>query len=199
VEENNMSYEKVKSVTIDLKNKKINVVSACNNVRPLSFEKWELTRLQELLKEPTKENIKKIEIEILKLYESGEFHQYGTDNKFSKADKYLNFVLKEEYNKYSWKNHFSYKSPEYEQREENRKSTEFEELLYKAYIDSQKIKTADYILTKNYFGTKIYGKSVPTGIKWNRNIKNATKFYFKEEAENLIKAVNCPEIIIEKI
>jgi len=192
-----MSYEKVKSVTIDLKNKKINVVSACNNVRPLSFEKWELTRLQELLQEPTNENIKKIEIEILKLYESGEFHQYGTDNKFSKADKYLYYILKEEYNKYTWKNNFAYKSPEYEQREENRKSKEFEDLLYKAYTESQKIKTADYILTKNYFGTKVYGKSNPTCIKWSRNIDKATKFYFKEEAENIKNRYTCPEIKVK--
>jgi hypothetical protein len=113
-----MSYEKVKSVSIDLKNKKINVLSACNNVRPLSYEKWELTRLQELLKEPTKENIKKIEIEILKLYESGEFHQVGTDNKFSKAILYLTYVLNEEYNdKYNWHNGFNYNTEEYKQRE----------------------------------------------------------------------------------
>ena len=36
-----MSYEKVKCITRKPKENKIIITSACNNVRPLTFEKWE--------------------------------------------------------------------------------------------------------------------------------------------------------------
>lgn len=35
-----MSYEIVRTITIDKKNETISVTSACNNIRPLYFEKW---------------------------------------------------------------------------------------------------------------------------------------------------------------
>ena len=36
-----MSYEKVKCITRKPKENKIIITSACNNVRPLYFRKWE--------------------------------------------------------------------------------------------------------------------------------------------------------------
>ena len=55
-----MSYEKVKSVSFDKKNKKIWVTSACVNCTPLKYTRWEYGD-----REDFKENIKKFFVDTL--------------------------------------------------------------------------------------------------------------------------------------
>lgn len=40
-----MSYEKVKSISIKEKDNKVIITSACNNLRPITFERWELGKI----------------------------------------------------------------------------------------------------------------------------------------------------------
>lgn len=77
-----MSYELVKSISI--KDSKVVVTSASNNVYPHTYEVWTSEELTNVL---NKNGIKECEIEILKLYEEGSFQ--GGQNKYTKALKRL--------------------------------------------------------------------------------------------------------------
>ena len=56
-----MSYEKVRSIKIDEVAGEVFVTGASNNVRPLTYEKWECPSLSKILKEQGR---KAVEVEI---------------------------------------------------------------------------------------------------------------------------------------
>jgi hypothetical protein len=169
-----MSYEKVKSIKIDEKNKKVFLNGASNNVRPLNYTREEYPYFSKILKEEGKGAV---EIALLQGYESGNLQ--GGSNKYTKALKVLFYVLKNEYHKFNWRTNWD----EYRKlRETEEGKKEFEELLKKAL--NYKFPKEKYIISKNYMGCPVYMKKCLTCAKWNYNKKDATKFDFKEEAED---------------
>jgi len=174
-----MSYEKIRSIKIDQKQGKVFITCACNNVRPLIYEKHESDYLSKMLKEEGKE---KVEIHILKAYEESNFQQ--GNNKFRKALKVLKFVFKEEYQKFNWNNNYKYGSPESKEVDRLRETKEFEELLKKAL--NYKIPKNKFVLSKKTYNGLAYGKACPRRLYWSWNKTKATKFDFKEEAENYL-------------
>lgn len=176
-----MSYEKVKSVKIDDKENKVFITSAVNNLRPLSYEKWESQHLSKILEEFGK---RAVEIEIFKSYENGNFQ--GGSNKYTKALKVLRYALKEEYEPFNWHiDHGEYESEERKAYDERRISKEFEKLLRKA-LDFKLPKEKWVITKKHYDGTKIYGKKCPTCMSWEYSKEKATKYDFEKEARDNI-------------
>lgn len=176
-----MSYDKIRSICIETD--KVFITSASNNVRPLSFERWECPSLSKILKEKGKHAV---DIEILKSYEEGTF-QEGT-NKYTKALKVLRYVYGEEYFKFNWRNHNAkYDSEEYHKERALRDSDDFKALLSKAL--NHKLSKPRFIIYKNHHSAetgRIYAKVCPTCVKWKWTIKEATKFYFEAEAKNHI-------------
>lgn len=174
-----MSYEKVKTIKIE-ENGKVFINCASNNVRPLTYSNEEYPYFSKILREEGREAV---EIALLKSYEEGNL-QDGV-NKFTKALKVLRYVFGEEYKKFNWRNHNSpYGSKEREEEENLRKSQEFKELLRKAL--NYKITKKRYVICKKNFGEVVYGKSCLSCMKWSRFKDKATKFLFKEQAENNI-------------
>ena len=175
-----MSYEKVKSIKIDEKQNKVFITSACNNVRPITYDREEFPYFSKILQEKGREGV---EIALLKSYEGGSLQE--GKNKFSQALKVLRYVFKEEYKKFNWRNHNAeYGSPERDIEESLRESKEFEELLKKCL--DYKFQKTKFIITKDHFGEKIYGKRCLTCMKWSRFKEKATKYDFEEEAKNNI-------------
>lgn len=72
-----------------------------NNLIPLNFERWENKGLSKILKEKGK---RAVEIEILKLYINGELQQ--GNNKYNKLLKVIEFVFKEDFFKFDWRNNW---------------------------------------------------------------------------------------------
>ena len=174
-----MSYEKVKSIKIDKAKGKVYINCASNNVRPLTYDREEYPYFSNVLKD---KGVRAVEIELLKNYEEGNL-QEGT-NKYTKALKVLRYVFSEEYKKFNWRNHNAkYGSEERQAEEDLRKSEDFKELLNKCldYTKSEK-----FIIIKSHFNEKVYAKKCPTCIKWSRFKEKATKFDFREEAQDNI-------------
>lgn len=172
-----MSYEKVRSIKVDEKLDKVFVTSACNNVRPLEYNRWEITRLSEILKAKGK---LAVDIEILKLYESGVF-QDG-NNKYNKANTVLRLIFKEEYAKFDWS--LSSLSDEYKLRD----TEEFNILLGKAL--DYKLPKDKFVISKPnpYHSNKdIYAKRTINTIRWRNTTDRATKYFLRELAEQDIK------------
>jgi hypothetical protein len=166
-----MSYEKVKAVTI--KDNKVFVNGASNNVRPLNYQVWECLPLTKTLQERGKDEL---DLEILKAYEGGEFQ--GGNNKYTKALKVLTYLFAEEYKKFDWRNG----GEEYEQAKINRETEEFNILLKKAL--NTKIPKEKFIITKDIHEEKVFGKRCLTCMKWTRYKEKATKYDFEKEAED---------------
>jgi len=76
-----MSYEIVRSIKLDKKNKKVYVTGASNNVTPRTYMKWETPSLTEIFEKQGEVAVIK---EILDAYYSGNF-QPGNQNHYSKS------------------------------------------------------------------------------------------------------------------
>ena len=176
-----MSHEKVKSIKIDEENKKVFINCATNNCRPLSYTREEYPYFSKILQEEGREAV---EIALLKTYEGGSFQ--GGINKYSNAFKVLYYIFREEYNKFSWRNdNGKWGSEESKRFDELRESKEFEELLKKAL--NYKIPKKKFVIAQNHYGDEvIYGKRCLSCMKWLHTSEKATKYYFKEEAEDYI-------------
>lgn len=175
-----MSYEKVKSIRIDEKQGKVFINCACNNVRPLIYYTEEYPYFSKILQQKGR---KAVEIALLKSYEEGGL-QEGI-NKYSKALKVLFYVYREEYKKFNWRwNNFVYGSDEDKKYRDRRESEEFEDLLKKC-LDF-KISNKKWVITKEHFGVKVYGKRTKNYMKWVYDINKATKYDFEEETKNHI-------------
>ncbi len=166
-----MSYHIVKSIKIE--DGKVFITGADNNVIPRTPHKWECYPLSKILQENGRESL---DLEILKSYEERNF-QAGRQNKYTRALKVLRHLP--EYPKFDWRT--------IEDREEARRSKEFEELLLKALktpLPKQK-----YIITKRasdgiaYF----YQRKGAGFCKWYSDRDKAKRFDFKEDAEFIKK------------
>ena len=170
-----MSYELVKSIKIDEENEKVFITCASNNVRPITYSKENYPYYSNLLKEKGKQAV---ELALLKGYESGSL-QRG-DNKYRNARKVLVYIFSKEYAKFNWRNSYE----DSDKQDELRKSKEFDELLLRAL--NYKIPKERYVLTKDSYGEKVYGKRCPTCMKWLYCVDKATKYLFEEEAKQNI-------------
>jgi hypothetical protein len=170
----NMSYEIIKSIKI--KEDKVIIKGASNNVRPLWYEEWECKSLSKMLQEQGRESV---ELEILGEYESGNF-QRG-NNKFVRALKVLNHMP--EYQDFDWRKGWGKESYRID---EARKSDEFKALLKKAlhtYLPKDK-----FIVYKYVGDTKVYlFKVTKRYAKWTANKERAKIFNYQSEAEELSK------------
>ena len=172
-----MSYEKVKAIKI--KENKVFINCASNNVRPLHYTLEEYPSLTKILQE---QGLNAVEIELLKNYEEGNL-QDGK-NKFTRALKVLKFLFKEEYKNFDWReNPFKYGSEEDKQHRLLRESEEFKALLLKAL--NTKLPKEKYVLTKEYEGKKAYLKSCRNSASWTYDRERAKVFDFKAECENV--------------
>ena len=167
-----MSYEKVKSIKI--KNNKVFINCASNNVRPLSYEENEYPYFTEIL---NKEGLDAVNVAILKNYEEGNL-QNGK-NKYTYALKVLYYVFEEEYKPFKWGWNVDNRVL--------RESEDFKKLLLKC-LNYKKDNRA-FIISKQYGNEVIYGKKCPSCMKWTRDINEATKYdFYKEAEENIFNA-----------
>ena len=174
-----MSYEKVKAIKI--KENKVFINCASNNVRPLHYTLEEYPSFSKILQE---QGLNAVEIALLKNYEEGNLQ--GGKNKFTRALKVLYNLLTEEYKNFDWReNHFKYGSEEDKQHRLLRESEEFKALLLKAL--KTKLPKEKYILTKEYHNTEVYLKSCVSSANWTSERERAKVFDFKGECENVKK------------
>jgi hypothetical protein len=182
-----ISYEKVRSIKIDEKENKVYVTSACNNVRPLSYEKWWCNSLSRILEEKGK---RAVETEILKEYDSGNF-QSSNQNKYEKAKRIMMIVFKEEYNKFDWR--VWGETEEQRKIKDSLRNGESFKVLLRKSLD-YKSNGEKWIITKeisgsygnNYEKIKVYAKMCSTCCKWKYTKGEGTKYDFKVLAEDSI-------------
>jgi len=173
-----MSYEKVK--TIKIKDNKVYINCASNNVRPLSYTTEEYPYFSKILKE---KGLRAVEIELLKSYEGGTL-QEGI-NKFSKSLLVLRYVYAEEYKKFNWReDNSAHGTKEHKNFMDLRESKKFEDLLNKCL--NYKIPKEKFIITKNHNEEKVYAKVCLSCIKWSRFKDKISKFDFEKQAEDNI-------------
>lgn len=176
-----MSYEIVKK--LKMKDGKVYMKYASNNVRPLYWYEGEISSLTKILQEKGQ---KALDIEILQEYEGGMF-QAGTPNKYSKAIKRLRRML--EYKVFDWRN----TGEAYKIACEKRETPEFNELLYKAFTAKEKI--TPYIVSKIHNTKMAYIKRVG---KWRITFtyykEKAKKFNYKDEAERVINSLQADSL-----
>lgn len=178
-----MSYEIVKQVII--KDNKVLLKSASNNVYPLHFILWECGSLSKILQE---KGLSACEIEILKEYETGNF-QAGNKNKYTRALNILYYVLNEEYKKFNWRN----EGDAYEEANKLRETEDFNNLLKKA-LNFKNIK--GYFIIK--LGKGYINKITKRHIFYTHSESEAKKFKFYKEAEYHLNGINKEDYIIIK-
>ena len=173
-----MSYSKIRSICIT--DKDVFLTAATNNVRPLTYDRESYPYFVKILKEEGREAV---EIALLKSYEEGNLQ--GGKNKFTRALKVLRYIFNEEYLKFSWRDK-PWKQSEEKDKEhrELRDSQEFKDFLKKCL--DYKIPKRTFVITKEVYGEKAYGKLCPTCMKWSRFKEDATKFDFEAEAQDYI-------------
>jgi hypothetical protein len=162
-----MSYEKIKSIKI--KNGKVIINCASNNVLPLYYRKEECSYFTKILQE---KGLQAVEIEILKTYDSGSFQQ--GNNKYTKALKVLRYIFSDEYHKFDWRNNW-------EESKKNKDNKEYDELLLKAL--NYKMSKQKYVITKEGHNKEWFGKFTTKHMIWKKSVKEATKYDFEKEAE----------------
>jgi hypothetical protein len=162
-----MSYAIINKIKVD--NGKVFITSHENNVWPRTPHEWECKTLSELLEHEGQE---KLDLEILKEYESGNFQ--GGKNKYMRALMVLRHMP--EYKEFDWRNDWN--------MENNRRGRlrEFEALLVKAL--NTRLPSEKYIIVKDISGKIVYGYHRKNGrsIKWYEDKEKATRFDFREDA-----------------
>jgi hypothetical protein len=161
-----MSYAIINRIKIA--DGKVMIKSADNNVIPRTPHEWECKSLTEVLQ---KEGEMKLDIEILKDYESGNF-QKGK-NKYTRALEVLRHIPA--YKKFDWRN-------DIDGTQELRKSKEFEDLLHDALV--MRLPSEKYAITKEANGNTVYFKH-RTGsrfCKWYYEPLKATLFSYEDDA-----------------
>ncbi len=169
-----MSYEIIKSIKI--KDNKVLIKYASNNVSPKTFNECESISLTKILQEKGQEAL---DIEILQAYESGVF-QRG-NNKYCRALKVLRHFP--EYKDFNWRN------STYEDNcpiQKNRKSETFIILLKKAM--KTKLPKDNFIITKDnpkdIYGNKLYlWKITKRFARWSLDKTKAKIFRYKDDTE----------------
>lgn len=175
-----MSYDKIKGIKIE--NGKVLINSASNNLIPLRYSWNESSYFNNILNEGGEDALN---ISILEAYETGNFQ--GGENKYTRALKILYYLFKEEYQKFDWRNN----GEAYEQANILRKTEDFKKLLLKAL--NTKIPKENFVLTKSLEGSIVYLKKCISKAYWTYDKKEAKKFRFKEELENIKSRFKCGE------
>jgi len=168
-----MSYDIIKKIKIT-EDKKVLITCASNNVCPRTFEEVESFSLSKILKEEGKD---KLDLEILKAYESGCF-QRGS-NKYTRALHILRHLP--EYENFNWRINGK---KAYEKVQKKRETAEFDVLLQKAlngHLPEEK-----FILLKDNYGSPVYFRKLTkwTG-KWTSDKEKAKIFNYKEDTERV--------------
>lgn len=166
-----MSYEIIKSIKV--RDNKVFIKGASNNVYPKDWDEWECVSLTKILQEKGQEEL---DLEILKAYEGGSF-QKG-NNKYTRALKVLKHFP--EYRDFDWRGDGLNDGPNHERR----KTPAFTDLLKRAlrtYLPKDK-----FILTKEDYGRQVYlYKLTKYHAKWTDDKQKAKIFHYKVDAENL--------------
>lgn len=178
-----MSYHIVKKIEIDKKEHKVYITGSDNNVYPRTPHRWHCSYYDALMKT---ENWQAVELDILEGYISGNF-QPGTKNKYSRAVILLRKMP--EFKKFDW-----------HQVDDNDKNKEDNREEYNALLKlalAAKLPKDKYIIAKEFnyenlltgeYGSKlVYMKKTKHYAKWYYEKTKATKFNYKDDAENLKK------------
>lgn len=176
-----MSYDIIKSIRI--KDRKVFLLSASNNVYPRHFEEGECPTLTAILASLGKEAI---DLEILSKYEKGNF-QRGA-NKYTRALEVLRHMP--EYALYDWR---------VDGNEERRGSEEFKELLRRAL--RTRLPKDKFTIVKKAGEGKVFirmrGRQFAT---WTSDKTRAKVFRYAADAEGLKKCfTNNDGWAVEKI
>ena len=164
-----MSYEIIKSIKV--KDNKVYIACASNNVYPKTFAEWESKSLSQVLQENGQQAL---DVEILKTYASGCF-QRG-NNKYVRALQVLRHMP--EYHKFDWRNNW-------DEYKKNGTSDEYVALLKEAlntYLPKEK-----YIISQSREGQRQYGKKTRTCMKWRLDKSQATIYRYRKDAEDMKK------------
>lgn len=165
-----MGYYLIKKIRIE--DNKVLLTFAESNVRPRIYEEHEVKQLSNILMEKGQEAL---DIEILKAFEIGDFQ--GKISKYSNALEILRHLP--EYKPFDWRNNFN----DCILCDEKRKSEAFTELLKKAL--ASKLPKERYVISKTYQDQKVWALKKIRCIKWVNLKEFATKFKFKEDAEEV--------------
>ena len=170
-----MSYEIVKSIKIDKKNKKVYATGACNNVTPRTYMKWEVTMVSKIFELRGEEAAIK---EILEAYYSGNF-QPGNPNYYSKS---LSLLDK---NKYNWSNSDKYTSEE------------LKEELYKNYLKMKNEPKGRFIISIP--SERTYVRRFTARKAFTTNFKEDAKVFTKRsDAEEKVGRYKKGVLVIEE-
>lgn len=162
-----MSYTIVKHIKV--KDNKVFINGACNNVTPRDYGYYHCESLSKILNEQGREAL---DIEILKAYEEGNL-QRG-NNKYTSALKRLRHM--DEYKKFDWRN----TGEGYEFANNIRRTNSFKRILGMAL--KSKNPTDRFILNKR----NVYlFKLTKNYAKWTPYKSEAKEFYYREELENI--------------
>lgn len=169
-----MSYAIIKKIQI--RDNKVYVTCASNNVFPRTPREHESGFLNKILHEKGKEAV---DISILDAYQSGNFQ--GGSNKYTRALKVLRHMP--EYKEFDWRqdNYSTYTS-----NMETRKE-EFNSILLKA-LKTQPPKEK-YIVSKKHHEEDVFMKYRKNSsvCQWTRERERATVFPYKADAESIKK------------
>ena len=171
-----MSYAIVRSIKV--REGKVFLNCASNNVRPLHFSEDECPSLTKILQENGGDAL---ELEIFRNFESGNF-QRGVA-KYLRALKVLHNMP--EYQAFNWRNN----GKEYEEANKKRETEAFNDLLRKAL--RTQLPREKFIITKDYCGNKVFlSKITRRFAKWRPEGIKAKIFRYKNEAETIKKWFN---------
>lgn len=170
-----MSHEIVKKIEINKDEKKVYITGCSNNVRPRTPRRWECTYYKELAQA---EKWDEIELDILDAYISGNFQ--GTKNKYTRALQVLTKMP--EYKKFDWRTNW----------DESRKNQETKKEEYQALLKlalRTRLPKEKYIIVKQLVSGVVYFRHRKNSYycHWYREEARATKFNYREDAENTIK------------
>lgn len=172
-----MSYHIIKRIRTE--GGKVFITGADNNVWPRTPREWECASLSKILQEQGRDAL---DLEIMRTHEGGCFK--SSSGKYARALKVLRHMP--EYAAFDWRNNnYGWNTPESKAYDEKRKSAEFDALLLKAMQTRQP--REKFIVTKDYFGTKVFLRSCRTFARWSREQAEAKIFRWKEDAEALKK------------
>jgi len=165
-----MSYAIIKSIKIA--DNWVLITSASNNVIPRTPHEWECPSLSLVLQ---KEGKSKVELEIMKDYESGNFQ--GGANKYTRALAVLRHLP--EYQEFDWRGSTWNES----QKNRTEREKEFEALLIQAL--NTRLPKTKYVIIKQADGQSAYfrHRKGASFCKWYYEQSKATVFKYLADAE----------------
>ncbi|HPX74026.1 MAG TPA: hypothetical protein PKW51_08945 [Methanoregulaceae archaeon] len=182
-----MSHEIIKSIKI--RNGKVIMHSASNNVSPHHFSVWECPSLTKILQEQGQEAL---DVEILKEYENGMFQQ--GNNKYTRALMVLRNM--EEYKLYDWR---TPSWAEYDEIQKRRSTPAFKNLLSTAM--KTKPPKDKFIISMPYRERTAYIRKLTSRHAfWSLDQNDAKIFSYRCDAVNVLsRFANTDTWNIEKV